>query len=665
MSMLPLLLGRASPPPTYELVASSSGTATVTVTPAGATFELAASSSGSATVTVAAGLIWELVSGTDAGYALRFYGSNTADVDRVRIPLTSGGGTVATGANVGASDFTYELWVKCQSANNTSSSPTDWRFSNVLFDRDIWNDSRGHGIGVTNDGGNLVVVFGVAGGSLDHVTLSGTSNVGDNAWHFIVVDRNASTGLIRLGVDGTWQDSGTYTTGTLAYPTSYTPTGGQDNEFIVLGQEKHDVASDDGYNGVIGYVRLSTARRYTGGSFSVPTVIPEDDASTGALYLFRDGAGTTLSDYAAGNTDGTLLVGGSNNGPTWQASDLTWINQNATITTAAATTVYELVASSSGSATVTVTLAAVVYELSASSSGTATVTVVGASAYELVASSSGSATVTVTIAALIYELAAFSSGTATVTVAQALTYELAASSSGSATVTVTIATLVYELSASSTGSATVTVTASGDTTYEISASSTGDATVTVTLAAVVYELAASSSGQAVVSVVSSESYELAASSSGSATVTITLAAIIYELVADSTGTATVTITLAGQYEIEASSTGDATVTVTIAALIYEMVAASTGTATITVSAEAALDMAASSTGDAVVDVTIAAMLYALVASSTGSASVTVSLPDTSGGGDVTPPVPSRGRQIGSRAGVRVGARGRGVVIGSR
>ena len=255
-----------------------------------------------------------------SGRSLRFYGSNTADVDRVRVPLTTSGGTVATGANVGGSDFTYELWIRCNAADNTSSSPSDWRFSNVLFDRDIWNDSRGHGIGVTDDGSNLVVVFGVAGASLDHVTLAGTSNVGDGNWHFVVIDRNASTGLIRLGVDGTWEDSGTYTTGSLAYPTSYTPSGGQDNEYIVLGQEKHDVASDDGFNGSIGYLRLSTARRYTDSSFSVPSSYPADDGSTGALYRFDDGSGTTLSDYASGNTDGTLLIGGASNGPTWNTT---------------------------------------------------------------------------------------------------------------------------------------------------------------------------------------------------------------------------------------------------------------------------------------------------------------------------------------------------------
>lgn len=253
-----------------------------------------------------------------SGRSLRFYGSNTADVDRVRIPLTASGGTVATGANVGSGDFTYELWIRCAYADNDSTDTADWRNSNIILDRDIWNDSRGHGLGVSRSGGNLVPVFGVAGASLDHLSIAGTTNVGDGNWHHIVIDRNASTGLIRIGVDGNFEDSRTYVTSTLAYPTSYTPTGGQDNEYIVLSKEKHDLGS--GFNGRIGYLRLSTSRRFTGSTYHIPDGYPADDGDTGALYRFDDGAGTTLSDYASGNTDGTLAVGGVSNGPTWDTS---------------------------------------------------------------------------------------------------------------------------------------------------------------------------------------------------------------------------------------------------------------------------------------------------------------------------------------------------------
>lgn len=324
--MLPLLLRGtivaaavftgSGAPSLPAITASGSGTFTAppeTFTGSGAVSTPALTASGSGTFTA------PTYTGT-SGRSLRFYGSNTADVDRVRIPLTTSGGTVATAANVGGGDFTYEVWIRCAYADNPSSNTGDWRYSNVLFDRDIWSDSRGHGLGVTRDGSDLVAVFGVAGAGLTHASIAGTTNVGDGSWHHIVIDRNASTGLVRLGVDGVWEDSGTYTTGSLAYPTSYTPTGGQDNEYIVLGQEKHDVEPDDGFTGRIAFLRISDARRYTGSSYTVPVGYPSDDGDTAALYLFNEGTGTTLGDSSSGNTDGTLLVGGSSNGPTWDTS---------------------------------------------------------------------------------------------------------------------------------------------------------------------------------------------------------------------------------------------------------------------------------------------------------------------------------------------------------
>lgn len=73
--------------------------------------------------------------------SLRFYGNGTGNIDRARIPLDTG--SVSTAADVGAGDFTYECWLKCLYADNTSSSIGDARNSNIFFDRDIWGHERG------------------------------------------------------------------------------------------------------------------------------------------------------------------------------------------------------------------------------------------------------------------------------------------------------------------------------------------------------------------------------------------------------------------------------------------------------------------------------------------------------------------------------------------
>lgn len=252
------------------------------------------------------------------GYSLRFFGSDPAtnpDVDHVRIPLRSGGSP--TPVDVGSGDFTYECWLRCVYSDNTSTRTDDWRYSNIFFDRDAWNSPRGHGIGVARSGSNLVVVFGVAGASLNHVSIATTSNIGDDAWHHIAVTRQQSTGVIRIYVDGVEEASGTYTTGTLAYDGSN--AGGQNNDQIVLGREKHDVGS--GFNGRLDELRISDSRRYTG-NFARPVAPFSPDANAVGLYHADEGAGTTLRDWATVSgapTHGTLFVGGPSSGPQWSS----------------------------------------------------------------------------------------------------------------------------------------------------------------------------------------------------------------------------------------------------------------------------------------------------------------------------------------------------------
>lgn len=249
------------------------------------------------------------------GYSIRFYGSDPVsfnDVDHVRIPLRSGANR--TPVDVGDSDFTYEALINCLYANNTTTSTTDWRFSNIFLDRDVWNGVMGHGIGVTRDGSNLVVVFGVAGVGLTHTSIVTTSNIGDGAWHHVAVVRQQSTGVIRIYIDGTQEASGTYSTGDLRYDGS--ASGGQNNDQIVLGREKHDLGS--GFNGSLDEIRISNSRRYTSGF--TPTTRPHPvDSNAMALYHADSASGTTLIDGTAGGTNGTLFVGGPSNGPVWSS----------------------------------------------------------------------------------------------------------------------------------------------------------------------------------------------------------------------------------------------------------------------------------------------------------------------------------------------------------
>ena len=247
-------------------------------------------------------------------YALRFYGNGANQIDRVRIALEDGVSTQYP-PNVGAGSFTVEMWVRCAYADN-ASEVTDVRYSNPLYDRDSWGEQRGHVIGVTRRSGVLVACFGQAGAGLGWATIRGTADIGDGNWHHVAVTRNAGTGAVVIWVDGVQDASGTYDTSDWSYPAGHVVVDGQDNEYAVLGTEKHDVGV--GFNGSIASLRISNSVRYAAGFAPAWRWAP--DANAVGLYLFDDGVGTVAADSATVSgapTDGELLVGGSPVGPVW------------------------------------------------------------------------------------------------------------------------------------------------------------------------------------------------------------------------------------------------------------------------------------------------------------------------------------------------------------
>lgn len=253
---------------------------------------------------------------TSARYGIRFYGNGSGQIDRLRIELDN---PADPPIDVGAGDFCYEFWMRCNFADNTSTATDeDARYSNIILDRDIWAHERGWVLGVTRNASNtaLVLCFGVAGAGLSWTTIFGVSNVGDGRWHHIALTRATST--VRLFVDGVQEAIGTYS-GDLSYPNGVRPSSGQDNHYLVIGTEKHDVGF--GYNGEFAAFRVSNTVRYTT-TFIPPRSIGVD-GDTVALFLFEEQTGTTAYDTSglAGAENAELLVGGSPSGPVWTVSE--------------------------------------------------------------------------------------------------------------------------------------------------------------------------------------------------------------------------------------------------------------------------------------------------------------------------------------------------------
>lgn len=250
-----------------------------------------------------------------AGFALRFFGSGSGDIDRVKISIDP-----PVSADVGATDFTLEWWLKASLADNPSgacaSGNDNWITGNIIFDRDIWGDGDFGDYGVSLAGGQIA--FGVNNGAYGEGICSST-NVADEQWHHLAVTRQVD-GLMRLFVDGRPEAEFQGPPGDISYRDGR-PTEFANDPFLVFGAEKHDAGAEyPSYNGLLDEVRLSTVIRYDG-PFERPTSPFAQDADTAALWHFDEGEGERLDDAGPGANTGQVNVGGPNQGPQWISSD--------------------------------------------------------------------------------------------------------------------------------------------------------------------------------------------------------------------------------------------------------------------------------------------------------------------------------------------------------
>lgn len=263
--------------------------------------------------------------------ALRFSGTGRDDVDRVKIVVDDPDGGRTFGADIGATDFTVELWLRARPGDNTSGPAScgdadAWIYGNIVLDRDRYNQGRKFGLSVA-DGR---IVFGLTGGDGTVVSLCSTSRVDDDRWHHVAVTRSVTTGAIGLFVDGVPESDVAGPPGDVSYPDGAVPESECRGEpctgsdpFLVIGAEKHDAGPDfPSFRGLVDELRLSTTIRYTG-AFTPPAYRFDTDARTAALYHFDEGSGTVLGDSSGSPdpSDGLLRVGGSPPGPEWVPSD--------------------------------------------------------------------------------------------------------------------------------------------------------------------------------------------------------------------------------------------------------------------------------------------------------------------------------------------------------
>lgn len=245
--------------------------------------------------------------------SLRFFGTGSGDIDRVKIPLDNPHRSVDVGG-----DFTIEFWLKAAPSSNPSpscqesASEDTWTNGNIILDRDIFGDGDYGDYGISLYGGRIA--FGAAVGS-NRRTICGISDLRDGQWHHVAVTRQSGNGQMRIFVDGQLQKTENGPGGNLSYRdgrnTSYTNS----DPYLVIAAEKHDYdpSTYPSFNGWLDELRISNVIRYTA-NFTPPSMPFNPDSSTVALYHFDGTPGPcngTVSDASGQGNNGQCKHGGT------------------------------------------------------------------------------------------------------------------------------------------------------------------------------------------------------------------------------------------------------------------------------------------------------------------------------------------------------------------
>ena len=187
-----------------------------------------------------AGLLEPLAAfGQGSDFALRFFGTGVGppgQQDRILLPVDDNvAGAGSSVIDVGASSFTFELWLKGRLADNATTNAGgdvelfdySWIDGNIFLDRDVWCGTA-NAFGASLAGG--LVRFGVDSGDagFSNDTIEGSINVLDESWHHVALVRDAVRGDLAIIVDGVedFRGSPGFSTADLSYPDAGVPVTG-------------------------------------------------------------------------------------------------------------------------------------------------------------------------------------------------------------------------------------------------------------------------------------------------------------------------------------------------------------------------------------------------------------------------------------------------------
>jgi len=230
-------------------------------------------------------------------------------------------GDLSTPADVGAGDFTLELWLRGFAADNpTANAGGDvelagaaWLDGNVVLDRSA--DKTGREWGVSIAGG--FVRFGTGGGDgagaeAAH-TLEGDTPVLDGAWHHVACVRDSATGVKSIFVDGALDVASApgVSTVDLSYPDEGVPGGAPaSNPELHLGGPKD--ASFAPFHGLVDEVRVWTRAATLDFLLSwSDRVLNPSQPGLVADWRAEEPGGSTLVDHGFKDSPAGAMIGGA------------------------------------------------------------------------------------------------------------------------------------------------------------------------------------------------------------------------------------------------------------------------------------------------------------------------------------------------------------------
>jgi glucose/arabinose dehydrogenase len=259
-------------------------------------------------------------------FALRFYGADVGQSDRIRIQIDDDEdrANLSEPIDLGAASLTVEFWVRGTVAENPTLHAggdlelldDSWNGGNHVVDRDVAG-ATGRRWGISIAGG--FVRFGTGTGEddldLEH-TLEGDVNVLDGEWHHVACVRDKPSGVKSIYVDGQldFASSPGRSTGNLSFPNQGAPGQGSPwGHWLFLAARKHNGPSGGGgsFTGYLDELRLwRVARSAAEIAATYSKVIDYDSQDLVGYYRFEEGLGTLVNDSSVAESRAGFLSAG-------------------------------------------------------------------------------------------------------------------------------------------------------------------------------------------------------------------------------------------------------------------------------------------------------------------------------------------------------------------